>query len=305
MEDVIEQVSIADIVISDRCRKDLGDLRPLAESIGRVGLLQPIGITPNLHLIFGARRIEACKLRGWDRIPVRVLNIKSIVLGEHDEKDIRKDLTASEKVAIAQAIEDELAGRWGRPRTRMVGLSPPFPRGKTRDLTAQKAGFGSGKQYERAKTIVEYGAPELVAAVDAGKVAIKPAAEFAKQDPQKQTEQIKESGGNIVNAVKRFRESLPTKHEARKIAAESPVGTAVLGKDGRWHTNTTNEQRARADLYLRLADALRNLRDLDAAPEQIVDAVPKQSKAVFGPLVDQAADTVLAIRTVWRSRHAA
>ncbi len=299
----IEEVRIADIIIRNRYRNELGDIPALADSINRLGLLQPIGISPNRELIFGARRIEAFKLRGQDRIPARVLDIQSILQGEYDENDIRKDFTPSEKVAIARAIEADLAGRRGRPARLKVDSSPPFPRGKTRELATERAGFGSGRQYERAKTVVNNGAPELVASVDAGKVAIQPAAEFAKQDPRKQSEQIQEAGGDVVDAIKRFRESLPTKQEAREMAAECPPGTAILGKDGKWHTNATDEDRAKTDLYLRFADSLRAVRDLKAAPDQIIDAVPKQSGAIFGPLVDQAADTILAVQAAWRFRH--
>src|SRR4051812_30218621 len=96
----IQNVRIADINVGKRYRNDLGDIAALAESIDRLGLLQPIGVTSELRLIFGARRIEAFKLRGRDRIPARVLDVQSIIQGEYDENDVRKDLSPSEKVAI-------------------------------------------------------------------------------------------------------------------------------------------------------------------------------------------------------------
>lgn len=54
------------------------------------------------------------------------------------------------------------------------GLSvnlPEVPKGKTTELAAEKAGFGSEKTYRDAKTVVEKAAPELVQAMDSGKVA--------------------------------------------------------------------------------------------------------------------------------------
>lgn len=43
------------IRVGNRHRKDHGDLNPLVVSIKRVGLLQPISITPDGFLICGAR----------------------------------------------------------------------------------------------------------------------------------------------------------------------------------------------------------------------------------------------------------
>jgi hypothetical protein len=51
---------------------------------------------------------------------------------------------------------------------------------KTRDLAGKKAGFGSGKQSERAKSVVERAAPEVVEAMDNGVVSIRAAATIAK-----------------------------------------------------------------------------------------------------------------------------
>ena len=64
----------------------------------------------------------------------------------------RKDFTASERVAIGEAIEQELEGRAGRPAAEKVENFPPLPEGKTRDLAAKAAGFGNGKTYEQART---------------------------------------------------------------------------------------------------------------------------------------------------------
>jgi ParB-like chromosome segregation protein Spo0J len=299
----IQDVRIADINVGNRYRNDLGDISALAESIDRLGLLQPIGVTPDLRLIFGARRIEAFKLHGRDLIPARVLDIQPIIQGEYDENDVRKALSTSEKVAIARAIEKELKGRVGRPPKEIPRLGGEFRRGESPDLAAKRAGFGSGDTYERAKTVVDCGAPELVAAVDAGEVQIKPAAKFARQDPTKQAQQIAAAGGDVTAAVIAFRKNLPTKHEARKIAAET--GAAILGKDGRFHTDATDEDRARGETYLRVAAALRMLRDLGLSAEEIVACVPPGSHTLFDRLVDQTAEFICSIQASWRSRYVA
>jgi ParB/Sulfiredoxin domain/MT-A70 len=75
-------VAISSITIGDRHRRDMGDLRVLANSIAEVGLLQPIGMSPSGELVFGERRLRACRdILCWCEIPARVVNVRSIVEG--------------------------------------------------------------------------------------------------------------------------------------------------------------------------------------------------------------------------------
>ncbi|WP_298291409.1 hypothetical protein [Thiomonas sp.] len=78
------------------------------------------------------------------------MNLDDIILGEFAENELRKDFTVSERVAIAKAIEQRLAGRHGsnqhqRREVEDVENFPPPQNAKSRDLAAEKAGFGSGK----------------------------------------------------------------------------------------------------------------------------------------------------------------
>ena len=182
------EVPLADIVIGERHRRDMGDLQRLADSMREVGLLQPIGITEDRQLVFGERRVKAAQMLGWTAILARVVDISSIVAGEYAENEIRKDFTPSERVAIARRIE----GMLGRRQGQRTDLEPPdnCPEvgAETRDLAAQRAGFGSGKTYERARRVVTHGAPELVAAMDSGKASVSAAATLATQPPDFQRE---------------------------------------------------------------------------------------------------------------------
>ncbi|KXB08079.1 hypothetical protein AKJ58_00995 [candidate division MSBL1 archaeon SCGC-AAA385D11] len=54
----------------------MGDIEPLANSIDRVGLLNPITVRKDgssYRLLAGFRRLEACKSLGWEKIPSQVL----------------------------------------------------------------------------------------------------------------------------------------------------------------------------------------------------------------------------------------
>jgi hypothetical protein len=52
---MLKEIKIADIMVGQRHRRDMGNLTTLAESIRQEGLLQPIGVTDRLELVFGAR----------------------------------------------------------------------------------------------------------------------------------------------------------------------------------------------------------------------------------------------------------
>ena len=90
-------------------------------------------------------------------------------------------------LAIAQRIAERLGVRQGQ-RTDLgtSGNISPSDQGRTKDLAAAKAGLGSGKTLEAAQKVVESGAPELVAAMDEGKVSIHAAARIAELPREEQ-----------------------------------------------------------------------------------------------------------------------
>jgi ParB family chromosome partitioning protein len=103
-------------------------------------------------------------------------NSTSIIAGEHDENEIRKDFTPSERVRIARAIEQKLGNRQGQRTDQLRGKIPEVIHGKrTREAAAEKAGFGNDKTYRQAAKVVLNGTPRLIQAMDAGKVSISAA----------------------------------------------------------------------------------------------------------------------------------
>jgi ParB-like chromosome segregation protein Spo0J len=187
-------IDIARIKIGPRHRKDMGDLKSLADNIAKEGLLQPIGITENDELVFGERRLKACRdILGWTEIEARVVGVSSIVAGEHAENELRKEFTPSERVAIVAAIEVELRRRErrGRPAKEKPDGHPEFRAGaETREIAAKRAGFGSSYTARAAEAVVTKGVPELVEAMDKGDVAISAAADIAKLPASDQRQAI-------------------------------------------------------------------------------------------------------------------
>src|ERR1019366_4389286 len=166
---MLKELKIADIKVGNRHRKDMGSLKSLADSIRQEGLLQPIGVTDKLELVFGERRIRATRdLLKRKTITARIVDVTSIIAGEYAENEIRKDFTPSERVAIAKAIEKQIGNRRGQrtDRQRVQKIAQLDPGEKTRDKAAEKAGFGNHETYRQAAKVVENGTPRLIQAMD-------------------------------------------------------------------------------------------------------------------------------------------
>jgi N6-adenosine-specific RNA methylase IME4 len=146
---------VADIIVGERHRRDLGDIAGLAASMADpgIGLLHPIVIKPDGMLIAGERRLRAAGMLGWTRIPVTVVDLDSVVRGEFAENAHRKDFTPSELVAIGAEVERVERNR-AKVRMTLGKVSTGSEAGKARDKIA--AGLGiSGRTYERAKAVVD------------------------------------------------------------------------------------------------------------------------------------------------------
>jgi ParB family chromosome partitioning protein len=169
------------IEVVDRIRQGMGDIQSLADSMARIGQLQPIIVYPSdgavpllartFRLVAGARRLEAAKLLGWETMEASTgLGPKTAVellLAERDENTCRKEFTPSEMVTIGRRLEElERADAKERQEAsqakpgQKVGaqgggkLPPPSTaKGKTRDRVAAAVGT-SPKTYEKAKAVV-------------------------------------------------------------------------------------------------------------------------------------------------------
>jgi N6-adenosine-specific RNA methylase IME4 len=116
----LSQVSIASIQVPARRRQAKG-VEALAEAIRKLGtLLNPITLTEQNVLIAGLRRLEACKLLGWKKIPAYLLSGAEVdaVLAEIDENLERQPLTALEHSEHMKARKEIYLAKY--PDTRPV-----------------------------------------------------------------------------------------------------------------------------------------------------------------------------------------
>lgn len=109
-------VNIDDIEVDDRARKDFGDIKELANSIKREGLIHPISVVKQegkdkpYKLLAGGRRLEAKKYNKDTTTLVRIfstemspLEMKSIELAENF---YRKDFTWQETVRLQKEVHE-------------------------------------------------------------------------------------------------------------------------------------------------------------------------------------------------------
>ena len=84
------------------------------ESIERLGLLQPVTITPEGVLVCGWRRLEAVRRLGWHSMKVWVRSgisdkLESL-LAQQDENQLHKPLNELEKAALYRETQGDPRG---------------------------------------------------------------------------------------------------------------------------------------------------------------------------------------------------
>ena len=95
------QISINDIIVRKRIRRDMGDIEALAESLKRYGQISPIVISGKNVLIAGGRRLEAAKHLGW-----RTINA---VVSENSSELARLELEVEENIQRRDFNIDEIS----------------------------------------------------------------------------------------------------------------------------------------------------------------------------------------------------
>jgi hypothetical protein len=177
----LDRIALGDIIIGNRIRKDMGDIEGLADNIREQGLLQPIAIDFDNHLIDGGRRLAAMRLLGNTHIAAYRVDC-DVELGEVDANEMHKHFNISECVAIAERRAAKLKGRVGNPnlKSNSADSGGIANKGETRDLVFKLGGFGGHTTYQSAKYVVDNGTDELISAMNNKVLSIDMARKFAK-----------------------------------------------------------------------------------------------------------------------------
>jgi ParB family chromosome partitioning protein len=207
-------LDIGKIKVTDRIRKDFGNIQELAEDIRENGLINPPVVTPENELIAGERRLRACKSLGYQQIEVRVMSVKD---SEHQlqieisENENRKDFTFSERVDWAKRLERvesiKAKERMGQGTQNSAGL-------ETRQVVADKSGFGSHDTLSKAKFIADNASEEIIKQLNDEKISINKAyqqtkanlqeAETKAKEAERKAKKAEEQVGDLISEVQRL-----------------------------------------------------------------------------------------------------
>lgn len=108
----IFDVAVQTITVNGRAREQYNNIKELAESISKYGLLHPITVDEGKHLIAGARRLKAVQELGWAEIPAQVyasLSADEKLEIELEENLRREDLSQPEISKIRLQLAETAA----------------------------------------------------------------------------------------------------------------------------------------------------------------------------------------------------
>lgn len=203
-------ISIEQITVSDRIRKDFGNIEELAADIRDNGLINPPVVTPEYHLIAGERRLRAMKHLGYQQVEVRVMTVKDyehLLNLEINENESRKEFTKSERIEYARRLEqiERL-----KAKERMENPIQNFGQGsKTEDNVASKLGIGSGEQYRKEKFIADNADSETLEAWNSGDISTHKAYVTLKQQNELLERQLEAERTKPPQVVEKVVEKAP------------------------------------------------------------------------------------------------
>jgi ParB family transcriptional regulator, chromosome partitioning protein len=219
--------AVDSIRVGHRYRHDLGDLDELCASIQKLGILQPITITPDGTLVCGARRLAAVKRLEYKRVKVWVTSTVSTslaeVLAEQHENTVRKPFTPTEAAVLYAELKQLYAADAARRQ--------------------QATRFGASGGDGGGKFPPPHG-PASVASIPAGKARERAARAITGQDSSRSLDRVIE--------VQRLAEDPTTPERVREIARLELAGMDADGKvNGHY---LTVQATASTDALARLAD---------------------------------------------------
>lgn len=111
MKVIYKRLDEIKVTREDRQRSDVSDVRELAESMRRLGLIHPITVTRENELVAGERRVLAARELGWESIAACILEDlpeEDRLLVELEENIRRKDISWQDRCAAVCTIADIL-----------------------------------------------------------------------------------------------------------------------------------------------------------------------------------------------------
>lgn len=283
-------IDIRKIKVTDRIRQDFSGIEELAQDIAENGLINPIVVTSDYQLIAGERRLRAHQYLGRQEVEVNVMDVRDYAHHlqlEISENEHRRDFTFSERIAYGKKIEEleriKAKERMSAPEKENL---PEGEKGQVRDIVAEQAGFGSGRNYDKAKFIAEHATPEIIQELDAGIISTHKAftqtkermeaaeraaaeanvrAEAAEKEKENLRWQYKDSipVDQLEEAVNAAIERQQEENEVFIAQKEKEAQKALKERDAKWKREIEAEAQKVKDLnagYKRIQEELETLK---------------------------------------------
>lgn len=219
------------------------EYRRLCDDILKNGLKEPIW-TFEGHVVDGRHRLKACRelgieptFREWD-------GIGSLIEFAFSKNFARRHLSQNQRVLLAAKLRKELAVEAEERMKAGKAIDPGanLPQGRSAELAAEAMKCGS-RTVATACKVVDLGIPELVHAVESGRLSISAAAVLAGETPERQSEILALDDASIRAQVKALNADRKGRGKRRrrgsKVSAPQATeegGELVLRVGARWRS---------------------------------------------------------------------
>lgn len=251
------KISIFQIKVNDgRCSADPEAVQKLADSISKVGLLNPITVDQDYTLIAGLHRLEAAKRLGWSEIECTVSSLDGLLaeLAEIDENLIRRKLHYTDegqqltrRKEIYEALHPETQqgrrnGQTSKNETVSFLEVKPF----TAD-TAEKIGK-SRRTIEQKIQVAKNLTPKATQAVKEHDIGFKNALKLSRLAPEQQEAAASQLADGSIKSVDEYQ---PAPAEPPMPVPQASEGYYPTTKDSVDDLKNPDKDRSRTpDMFL-------------------------------------------------------
>ncbi|MBD5151481.1 MAG: ParB N-terminal domain-containing protein [Oscillibacter sp.] len=226
------KIQIFQINVNDGRREiDQEDVHKLADSISKVGLLNPVTVDREYTLIAGLRRLEAAKLLGWTEIECTVSGLGGLLaqLAEIDENLVRRGLDCvdeGEQLARRKEIYEQL-----HPETRQGQRNGQTSKSETVSLlgtksfaqdTAEKLGV-SPRCIEQKIQVAKKLTSEAKGIVKDYDIGFKNALKLSRLAPEQQKKAATQLVAGKIKSINEYHSALAEPETTEEQALETPL----------------------------------------------------------------------------------
>lgn len=215
-------------VNAGRREADQDAVQKLADSISKVGLLNPITVDQEYTLIAGLHRLEAAKRLGWAEIKCTVSNLEGLQaeLAEIDENFVRKGLSDDEfrelllrRKEIYESLHPETRHGGDRKSEKIksakcaLDSAPSFIEDTAEKLSVHPATVR--REIQTAKNLT----PETKKIINGNKVSKTDALKLSRLDPEQQREAATQLVAGEIHSVDEYCPTPATAQDAVPLPA--------------------------------------------------------------------------------------